>query len=137
MQSNKKRIFLVDDEEDITFTLGISLEDSGFEITSFNDPILAIQSFKPHYYDLLVLDVMMPQMNGFELYQQLRKKDIHVKVCFLTAITDLTEYDRYKKDVNLKLNKGNFVAKPIAHDDLINRINEILAINNNINYADT
>ncbi len=137
MQPNKKRIFLVDDEEDITFTLGISLEDSGFEITSFNDPILAVQSFKPHYYDLLVLDVMMPQMNGFELYQQLRKKDIHVRVCFLTAITDLTEYDRYKKDVDLKLNKGNFVTKPIAHDDLINRINEILAINNNINYAGT
>jgi two-component system alkaline phosphatase synthesis response regulator PhoP len=137
MQPIKKRIFLVDDEEDLTFTLGISLEDSGFEITSFNDPILAIQSFKPHYYDLLVLDVMMPQMNGFELYQQLRKKDIHVKVCFLSAITDLTEYDRYKKDVNLKLNKRNFVAKPIAHDDLINRINEILAINNNINYVDT
>jgi two-component system alkaline phosphatase synthesis response regulator PhoP len=137
MQSSKKRIFLVDDEEDITFTLGIILENSGFEITSFNDPILAVQSFKPHYYDLLVLDVMMPQMNGFELYQQLRKKDIHVRVCFLTAITDLTEYDRYKKDVDLKLNKGNFVTKPIAHDDLINRINEILAINNNINYAGT
>ena len=137
MQSNKKRIFLVDDEEDITFTLGIILEDYGFEITSFNDPILAVQSFKPHYYDLLVLDVMMPQMNGFELYQQLREKDIHVKVCFLTAITDLAEYDRYKKDVNLKLNKGNFVTKPIAHDDLTNRINEMLAKNNNINYADT
>jgi two-component system, OmpR family, response regulator ChvI len=110
MWSNKKKILLVYDEQDLTFTLRIILEKCGFEVVSFNDPILALQSFKPNYYDLLVLDIKMPQMNGFELYQQLRKKDSHVKVCFLTAVTDFIEYNRYKKNVFPKSNKRYSVA---------------------------
>jgi two-component system, OmpR family, response regulator ChvI len=130
MWSNRKKILLVDDEDDITFTLGIILEKCGFDVASYNDPILALQSFKPNYYDLLVLDIKMPQMNGFELYQQLRKKDNRVKVCFLTAVTELTEYEQYKKDVFPKLHERYFVAKPISQDELIRRINEMLANNN-------
>ena len=137
MWSNRKKILLVDDEQDITFTLGTILEKGGFEVVSVNDSILALQSFKPHYYDLLVLDVKMPQMNGFELYQQLRKEDSRVKVCFLTAVTDFTEYEHYKKDVFPKSNERYFVAKPISQDELIRKINEILANNTTAHYVNT
>jgi DNA-binding response OmpR family regulator len=137
MWSNMKKILLVDDEHDITFALSTILEKGGFEVVSLNDPILALQSFKPHYYDLVVLDVKMPEMNGFELYQQLRRKDSRVKVCFLTAVTDFMEYEQYKKDVFPKSNERYFVAKPISQDDLIRRINEMIANNTNINYVDT
>ena len=130
MWSKRKKILLVDDEDDITFTLGMILEKCGFEIASYNDPILALQSFKPNYYDLLVLDIKMPKMNGFELYQQLRKKDNRVKVCFLTAVTDFTEYEQYKKEVFPKLDERYYVAKPVSQVDLIRRINEMLANNN-------
>jgi DNA-binding response OmpR family regulator len=106
MLSNRKKILLVDDEHDLTSTLSIILEKCGFEVVSFNDPILALQTFKPRSYDLLILDIKMPHMNGFELYQQLRKKDNHVKVCFLTAVTDLMEYNHYKKDVFSNQTKG-------------------------------
>jgi DNA-binding response OmpR family regulator len=69
MWSSRKKILVVDDEPDITFTLHAILQKSGFEVSSFNDPLLALQSFKPHYYDLVTLDIKMPKMNGFELYK--------------------------------------------------------------------
>jgi len=65
----------VDDEADITFTLKKELEQSGFSLDVFNDPITALSNFKPEYYDLILLDVKMPEMNGFELYQEIQKKD--------------------------------------------------------------
>jgi DNA-binding response OmpR family regulator len=65
----------VDDESDITFTLKMILEQNGFSLDVFNDPTIALSNFKPGYYDLILLDVKMPQMNGFELYEEIRKKD--------------------------------------------------------------
>ena len=79
------RLMALDDEADITFTLKLVLEQSGFLVDVFNDPKIALISFKPDYYDLILLDVKMPQMNGFELYQEIRKKDKNVKACFVTA----------------------------------------------------
>jgi DNA-binding response OmpR family regulator len=90
---------VVDDEPDITLTLSSVLEESGFDVAFFNNPLLALRAFKPDYYDLVMLDIKMPEMNGFELYQQLKKKDNRVKVCFLTAITEFSDYKQYKKDV--------------------------------------
>jgi DNA-binding response OmpR family regulator len=131
MWSSRKKILVVDDEPDITFTLHAILQKRGFEVSSFNDPLLALQSFKPHYYDLVTLDIKMPIMNGFELYQKLKEKDDHVKVCFLTAVSEFRGYEQYKKDVSPKPHERYFVAKPISEDDLIRRVNEMLANNNN------
>ena len=63
----------MDDEPDITLILGLGLEDSGFEVYTFNDPIKALSNFKVDYYDLLLLDIKMPRMNGFELYKENEK----------------------------------------------------------------
>ena len=83
---------LVDDEQDITFALSIGLEDNDFVVDSFNDPILALQYFKEkckdnqkNPYDLGLIDVKMPKMNGYKLYNQMRKIDDRVKFCFITA----------------------------------------------------
>jgi DNA-binding response OmpR family regulator len=137
MWPSRKKILLVDDEPDITFTLHSLLQEGGFEVFSFNDPILALQSFKPHYYDLLILDIKMPKMNGFELYQQLKKKDDHVKACFLTAVSEFRGYEQYKKEISPKPHERYFVAKPVSKDDLIRRVNEMLADINNNYYPDT
>jgi DNA-binding response OmpR family regulator len=131
MWSSGKKILVVDDEPDITFTLCAILQKSGFEVSSFTDPLLALQSFKPHYYDLVTLDIKMPKMNGFELYQKLKEKDSHVKVCFLTAVSEFRGYEQYKKNVSPKPHERYFVAKPVSEDDLIRRVNEMLANNNN------
>jgi DNA-binding response OmpR family regulator len=131
MWSSRKKILVVDDEPDITFTLHAILQKSGFEVSSFNDPLLALQSFKPLYYDLVILDIKIPEMNGFELYHKLKEKDVHVKVCFLTAVSEFRDYEQYKKDVSPKPHERYFVAKPVSEDDLIRRVNEMLANNNN------
>jgi two-component system, OmpR family, response regulator ChvI len=82
---SKKRILVVDDEYDISFTLQAGLEDAGFDVDAFTDPELALSSFKPDLYHLVIIDIMMPKMDGFVLYDQLKKIDPDIKVCFLTA----------------------------------------------------
>jgi DNA-binding response OmpR family regulator len=91
MGVSKRKILVVDDDTDITFTLSSILKERGFEVMSFNDPLLALQHFKPRYYDLVILDIKMPDMNGFELYRQIKRKDNRVKVCFLTAVSEFSE----------------------------------------------
>src|SRR6476620_2125283 len=81
-----KKILIVDDEPDICLTLANVLEDNnGFVVDTFDDPILALQDFRKDFYDLLILDIKMEKMNGFELYEEIRMIDDKVKVCFLTA----------------------------------------------------
>jgi CheY-like chemotaxis protein len=63
-----KKILIVDDEPDITLTLGNGLEQGGYDVHVFNDPLVALSNFKPDTYDLLLLDIKMPNMTGFELY---------------------------------------------------------------------
>jgi two-component SAPR family response regulator len=127
MWPGKKKILVVDDECDITLTLSSVLQEVGFEVSFFNNPLLALRAFKPRYYDLLILDIKMPEMNGFELYQQLEKIDNRVKVCFLTAITEYSDYEQYKKDVFPKPHERHFIAKPVSNDELIRRVNDILS----------
>nr|MDQ3969060.1 response regulator [Thermoproteota archaeon] len=90
-----KRIAVVDDEPDITNVLKKSLERHGFTVDTFNDPQAALVSFQPMYYDLMIIDIRMPRINGFDLYRQLKKRDTDVKVCFLTAFQ--IYYEEFRK----------------------------------------
>jgi DNA-binding response OmpR family regulator len=69
----------------MTSLLKKALRSSGFSVDIFNDSERALKNFKPHFYDLVILDIVMPKMDGFELYDNLKKRDSNVKVCFLTA----------------------------------------------------
>jgi CheY-like chemotaxis protein len=131
MWPSRKKILVVDDEPDITFTLLAILQKAGYEVSSFNNPLIALQTFEPHYYDLLIIDINMPEMNGFELYQKLKEKDIHVKVCFLTAVSEFRDYEQYKEEVSPKPHERYFVAKPASEDDLVRRVNDMIANNYN------
>jgi DNA-binding response OmpR family regulator len=135
MRVAKRRLLIVDDEPDITLTLRTILEQNGFEVVSFNNPLLALQSFKPRYYELVILDSRMPDMNGFELYREIKRKDNRVKVCFLTAVSEFIEYEQYKKETYPKMGEGYFIAKPVSNDELIRRVNEMLSINRSSNLA--
>jgi DNA-binding response OmpR family regulator len=82
---SKARILIVDDDQDVTLTFRIGLEKNGFVVTVFNDPLKALSTFRARLYDLLLLDVRMPRMNGFQLYGEIEKID-NPNVCFITAI---------------------------------------------------
>jgi CheY-like chemotaxis protein len=85
-KEKKRKVLVVDDEPDNTSIFSMSLEDGGYEVDAFTDPLLALSKFKSvKKYDLLILDIKMPDMNGFELYEEIRKIDNKVKTCFLTA----------------------------------------------------
>ena len=83
--NNKKRILFVDDEPDLTSLFKKALESAGFSVNVFNNSDDALRDFKPHFYDLVMLDIVMPKTDGFDLYKDLKKVDPDVKVCFLTA----------------------------------------------------
>ena len=123
--SGKKRVLVVDDEPDISLILKMVLEDSGFEVNSFEDPISALNSFEVGLYDLLILDIKMPEMDGFELYHEIRKKDNKVKICFLTASE--MYYKKLRNEEFCSLNKDLFIQKPIENEELMKQINKILS----------
>src|SRR5919201_1501077 len=115
----KKRILLVDDEHDITFTFSVGLEDNGFAVDTFNDPQEALSNFKAGLYDLLLIDVKMPKMNGFELYREIEKIDNKPKVCFITAFE---VYYEALKEIFPDLEAGCFIRKPVEITELVKRI---------------
>ena len=122
----KRSILVVDDEPDIVITLRTVLERNNFEVDTYTEPLQAIKNFTMNAYNLLILDIKMPQMNGFELYKELRKIDENIKVCFLTALSELHDYDIFKKEVFPKTGLRYYVQKPIENDEILERINEIL-----------
>jgi two-component system, OmpR family, response regulator ChvI len=119
----RNRILIVDDEPDITESFGLALEDSGFEVDKYNDPAVALASFKPNVYGLLILDIKMPKMDGFELYDKIKKIDKKVKVFFISAF-DIDRAEISKKYPGLKIE--NFLPKPIQIPELIKRVEEQL-----------
>ena len=125
-KNNKKKILIVDDETDVCLTLKVVLEGTRFKVDTFVDPTLALENFKSSRYDLLILDIKMPVMNGFQLYAQMKKIDLNIKALFLTALTDLQEYDAFKKEVFPKEGQRHFIQKPIENEDMLVRINAII-----------
>jgi two-component system, OmpR family, response regulator ChvI len=122
----KKKVMIVDDELDLSLLLKTLLEENNFRVDWYTDPVLALNKFKRNFYDLLLLDIKMPKMNGFELYRELKKIEKRVKVCFLTALTELYEYDKFKEEVSPKEDERYFIPKPIENEDLIKRVNSII-----------
>jgi len=114
-----KRILIVDDEKDITDTFKMGLEQRGFEVITYNDPELALLQFKENWFDLLLLDIKMPKISGFELYRRLKKIDNKPKVCFITAFD--VYYDEFKK-VFPSLEVKCFLRKPISMSDLVEQV---------------
>jgi CheY-like chemotaxis protein len=125
-----KKILVVDDEPDICLTLANVLEGDGFVVDTFDDPLLALQDFRKDFYDLLIIDIKMKKMNGFELYDEIRIIDGKVKVCFLTAsksiyVDFICLLGELKEKSELQVNQ--FIQKPIQNEDLIKIINEIIS----------
>ena len=120
------RLLLVDNEPDNTSVLGMGLEDEGYIVDAFTDPILALSNFKSNYYSLVILDINMPKMNGYDLYKEIRKLDNKVKICFLTA-SELYNENLRRQTKEILDEVKRFISKPLTIEDLVIKVKKELA----------
>jgi DNA-binding response OmpR family regulator len=123
--SKQKRILIIDDEEDVAISLSKVLEQYGFKTDYFIDPVLAYSNFKGGQYDLVILDIKMPEVDGFQLYQKVRKIDSRVKICFLTATEFFHEQIRKEHGLG-DFKQETFLRKPIEIENLVYSIEKLL-----------
>jgi CheY-like chemotaxis protein len=121
-----KKILVVDDDPDLTLTFKLGLEldydDSDkirFEVYTYNNPAVALSEFKPNFYDLLLTDIYMPDMNGFELCQKMLELDANIRVCFMSAAEVNIQALR---EVYPKVSFGCFIKKPVTIEYLVKRL---------------
>ena len=113
------KILLVDNEADVTITFKAILQDAGFIVDTYEDPLIALSNFIPRFYDLVILDIGMPKMNGINLSRRLLELDSNVKICFITARESNIEVLRElypTKDISC------FIKKPVTIDQLVRRV---------------
>jgi CheY-like chemotaxis protein len=121
LQSDQNRIMVVDDEPDVANVIKIALERDGFVVDAFTDPKTALAQFKSNYYSMVISDIRMPFMNGFELYRELKKQDEKIKVAFMTAF-DVQESEFRKVFANIDI--SCFFTKPVSMGYLASVIRE-------------
>jgi DNA-binding response OmpR family regulator len=114
-----KVILIIDDDPDMTSIFSLGLQDEGFEVYAYNDPLDVLSQFRPNFYDLLLVDINMPKMNGIDLSRQLLELDCNVKICFITAGEANIEALR---ELYPTRDIGCFIRKPITIDQLIRRV---------------
>ena len=124
-EQQQKRIMIIDDELDIANILSMILEDKGFKTDFYTDPVSAYQNFRGGQYDLVLLDIKMPEVDGFHLYQKIRKIDSKVKICFLTASEYYYEQFRIEQGFD-NFEQELFLRKPIETKDLVQAIKRLL-----------
>ncbi|MFL6430424.1 MAG: response regulator [Nitrososphaeraceae archaeon] len=124
--NKKKTILIVDDETDVNYTIETVLEQNGFMVDSFDNPVLALNDFKAGLYDVVLLDIKMPEMDGFKLYEEMRKVDNTFKVCFLTASEMF--YEEYRRAYYSTMHEHYpIIQKPVKNEELIKQIDKIIA----------
>jgi DNA-binding response OmpR family regulator len=123
VQENK-RILLVDDEHDVNLTISLILEENGFKVDSFTDAFQALKNFTAGLYDLVLLDVKLPAMDGFSLCEEMKKLDDKVRICFFTA-ADRTYYEILRKHYP-SIKENYVIHKPVDNDSLLSLIKSVL-----------
>jgi len=125
-----KKILIIDDEPDVVLTLRMALEQNGFRTDSCSDPTLAYKNFRAGVYDLVLLDIKMPNVDGFQLYQKIKRTDGRVKICFLTAGEFYDEEIRKEQGFD-GFNEELFLRKPIEIACLIDMIRPLMDLDFN------
>jgi DNA-binding response OmpR family regulator len=131
LSPNVKRILIVDDDPDITYTFKKAFEEANriggnktsYHVNVYNDPLVALSEFRPDFYDLLIINIDMPKMNGFDFCVKVFEVDLNPKVCFIVSapINQEALRDQYPS-----LSIGCFIETPVTIDNLIKRVKEEL-----------
>jgi DNA-binding response OmpR family regulator len=115
-----KVILIVDDDPDMTLVFSLGLQDEGFDVYTYNDPLEALSQFRPNFYDLLLIDINMPQMDGIELSRRILELDTNVKICFITGGEANIEVLR---ELYPTRSIGCYIKKPVTIEQLVKRVN--------------
>ena len=122
-----KRILIIDDDPDVTTTFKVGIENSNtyavenkrIEVYTCNDPLTAVSEFESNFYDLALIDINLPYMNGFQLYEKILHLDINVRVCFMSN----GEINREAlREIYPAISLGCFIRKPVTIEYLVKRI---------------
>ena len=116
MANRRKRILLVDDDEDTLTTYKLWLELNNFQVHAYSSTLEILRDFKKDCYDLLLLNIRMPEMSGFELYRKIREIDSNVKACFITSFE---MYYSSLKEIYPDVKNFCFVQKPLSMERLL------------------
>ena len=114
-----KVILIVDDDPDMTLVFSLGLQDEGFDVSTYNDPLEALSQFRPNFYDLLLIDINMPQMDGIELSRRILELDTNVKICFITGGEANIEVLR---ELYPTRSIGCYIKKPVTIENLVRRV---------------
>ena len=120
---SKRRILIIDDDPDINNLFKLFLEQDGYKVNAYTDPVDALYAFRKNTFDLILLDLKMPKMSGMLLYQKLRNIDPNLLFCFITADK---EYIQHLKKNIAEIEKI-VIYKPILLSDLRSKVNSILS----------
>jgi DNA-binding response OmpR family regulator len=122
----KLRILLVDDEPDVVEVFGRGLKLKGMQVDAYTSPQETLESFKPNRYDLAILDIRMPDMTGFQLYREMKKRDPSITTCFLSAFE--IQANEFKSVFPSMDDVKAIIKKPISINELLNEITPFLEI---------
>jgi DNA-binding response OmpR family regulator len=117
-----KNVLIIDDEKDVANALKMGLDHHGFRAQTSTDGVEALAKYKPGVYDLIILDIRMPKISGFELFRRLKKVDPDVKICFLTAFEMYrAEFEKIFPDLPV----AGFLRKPISISELVSQVKKM------------
>jgi two-component system, OmpR family, response regulator ChvI len=120
INTRQKKLLIVDDDADILVTFKRGLQKHGYFADTYQDPEAALKNFRPGQYDLMLVDIHMPKMDGFKFFKEVQKLEPAAKACFVTA------YDTYFeafREIFPDLDIGRYIKKPITIDELAKQIN--------------
>jgi DNA-binding response OmpR family regulator len=121
----KRRVLLVDDEPDVCMVYQMVLQTAGYDCIYYTDSVKALNEFVPNYYDLILLDVKMPVLDGFELHKKIRDLDRNIQIIFATAGGEY--HDEIVKQLSIEENnKFTYIQKPVGNDELTRMLNMIM-----------
>lgn len=120
--ADKSRILVVDDEDTLRTVLSQELKGEGYDVETASDGQIAIDTIKKKAFDLILLDIKMPYVNGFEVLKYIKENHKNLKVIMLTGFADLKNAIESKK-----LGAEDFVSKPYDLVDLLTTIERVLS----------
>lgn len=124
------KILIVDDDPDVLEAIGIALEASGYEVVTARDGVEGLDKLKDEKPDLMILDLLMPKMDGFEVCKELkdprRAKYANIPIIILSSVREEASRRRYELETGLQLDVDDYVEKPIEYNILLERVKKIL-----------